>query len=262
MNIKYNRKHNRNRNKMNNRTIISLSVFWILAVVGFALIYHGHNTYQCFQELNCIKDVIKEIKNNTYDQFDVCPAIYVKYGQSIDNLIKLKSYRDNYILAEQEYDKHIWRMNPNQKYWLEILENQSDRQILWVIDDAINGGGLGKSKFCDYMEFKRNAGIFDTTDLNTIGSMYNYQPYVLFDFPRDVKKEEIDYGVIEGLKSGRINQLDHGTGSGYGPGSRKRFIQPRIGCFSNFVPDLSKFSQDRWHILRYNGKGDLIYEKK
>ena len=61
----------------------------------------------------------------------------------------------------------------------------------------------------------------------------------------------MSYDAIESIKSGIIFNSKYETG-------QKMINPPHIIVFSNFLPDVSKLSEDRWNIKLINENKELI----
>jgi len=135
-----------------------------------------------------------------------------------------------------------------------LLMCKSDRFIYWIYEDI---GGVGKSCFIKYMINKYNCllcGGGKKSDV--INIIFNNKSYmkrtgtkiVLFDIPR-CNKGGISYSALEEIKNGIIINTKFETGS---------FIcnSPVVCVFSNVMPDVDKFSIDRWKI--YNIKNNKL----
>jgi len=75
-----------------------------------------------------------------------------------------------------------------------------------------------------------------------IAHAYNYEEIVVFDFSRE-QEERINYQIIEKFKDGRIFSPKYDS-------KCKVFKGARVIVFSNFDPDKSKLSEDRWDVMR------------
>ena len=71
---------------------------------------------------------------------------------------------------------------------------------------------------------------------------------MIFDFSREAEEQHGMYATIENLKNGMIFSGKYGS-------ETKFFNQPLVFVFSNWLPDIEKFSVDRW------GKGPYQLEK-
>lgn len=154
------------------------------------------------------------------------------------------------------YDgKHRWQFNIPKK--IKIIENLNSwqleaeviclmepdgRTINWWYDSK---GGIGKSSFCKYMVVKYNAVVIQGGKLADIMNIiFNTNmdnvTTVIIDIPR-CNKNAVSYASIECILNGMITNTKYETG-------RKIFNPPNMLVFSNFEPDKSQLSEDRWNI--------------
>ncbi len=176
---------------------------------------------------------IKELSLN--EAIDISPDTYVKFHSGFDklnthyiknkNIDQLKDEMENCILKK-------W-----QKVALEKLTGQDDRKITWVVDTV---GNRGKSFLSRYLIAKHNAFYSRNGKNADIIHAYEYQEYIIFDFPRSAE-EYINYGIIEQFKDGILFSPKYNSHTKIKRGAK-------IICFSNFHPDETKFSMDRWDI--------------
>lgn len=144
---------------------------------------------------------------------------------------EIKIIKDNELY---EWEKEI--MNLFQKY-------DEDRIIHWRWDRK---GGTGKTSFAKYMCIKYDAGYVDngkTNDIKYYVATHETNVYI-FDFTRSVENT-IPYSAIESIKNGIFM---------CGKYESKRIVRnsPFIICFSNFAPEITKLSKDRWDIKEIN----------
>lgn len=129
-------------------------------------------------------------------------------------------------------------LNTVQKEILELLDQQNDRQVLWVTD--INGG-KGKTFLSKYMISKFKAQRFTNGRTRDIAFAYQLDnEYVIFDFSRS-NEERINYQIIEDIKNGILFSSKYESKS-------LMFNPPKIVIMANFHPDSSKLSHDRWVV--------------
>lgn len=127
------------------------------------------------------------------------------------------------------------------------LEQQDDRKVLWIVDEK---GGMGKSWLADYLDSKGNCFLIEGGKRQDIAYAYNKQPIVVFDFTRQ-QEEQVNYSTIESFKNGRIFSNKYTS-------SLKRFPKAKVLCLSNFSPDTSKLSNDRWDIMTLPKKNNKV----
>nr|WAE42497.1 MAG: replication associated protein [Cressdnaviricota sp.] len=185
-----------------------------------------------------IKNKIEEIKNDCLDIYD---ETYVKNHRGLDILQNRFKIEKNFNLAKNYFENEFKELNENQKVWEELLLNQNRRQILWIVDYK---GNIGKSFFSDYLLFKLNGKLMMNGPTRDLAFAYNYENIVMFDYVRSMEGT-LNYEIIEMLKNGRLVSNKYES-------CNKIFPPCKIICFSNFMPDLTKLSEDRWQILEYN----------
>lgn len=129
---------------------------------------------------------------------------------------------------------------------LDILKGiPNDRDVHWWYDEA---GGCGKSTFvnwlCDRHDWIMPIDVVKSADVLT---MIDEQcGAYIFDIPRE-QRHNVPYLAMECIKNGRT-----GNGKLMKNVVRKRFNSPHIVVLSNFVPDVSMLSMDRWKIIDIN----------
>lgn len=75
-----------------------------------------------------------------------------------------------------------------------------------------------------------------------IALAYARQDIVIFDFARE-QEERVNYHCIEKFKDGLMWSPKYNS-------KTKIFRPPRVLVFSNFEPDVTKLSADRWDLHR------------
>lgn len=124
-----------------------------------------------------------------------------------------------------------------QKAWT-LLENQTDRQILWIVDEI---GNYGKTEFSNWLMAAKGAVIYEGGRKQDIAYTYSNQGIVVFDYVR-TSDGFINYSVIESFKNGRIFSSKYTS-------SLKIFKPAKVIILANFKPDRSKLSEDRWVVM-------------
>lgn len=117
------------------------------------------------------------------------------------------------------------------------------RSIHWIHEMQ---GGVGKSALCKYLMVKYKALYIDqgkksdivnhvfNTDMDKCGG-------IILDIPRNTQNK-ISYSAVESLLNGMIFNSKYETGS-------KLFNPVNIFVFSNYPPERSMMSADRWRIF-------------
>lgn len=201
---------------------------------------YERGTFECKGQRNDINQVVNDIKSGSFDVFN---PMYLKYHNAIDKLITIHKSDEQGEAAKQDFNDNIKDLTLDQKIWLHLLENQNKRQILWIYDTK---GGHGKSIFAKWLHFNREACILDNAGSGDLAYAYNYEKIVCFDYARDIE-ERLNYSIIEKLKDGVIFSKKFQSKTKY-------FVPPSIICFSNFKPNVSKMSADRWNVLEFNNE--------
>lgn len=120
---------------------------------------------------------------------------------------------------------------------------QNDRQICWIVDEV---GNSGKSYFSDYLTHFYDCFTIDGSHLKTkdFALSYNLEKIVIIDFPRATDEHYVNYDILECLKNGRIWSPKYESCV-----KHFRHKKVQVYCFSNFYPDYSKLSPDRWTMM-------------
>lgn len=148
--------------------------------------------------------------------------------------------------------KTITNLYKWQQQIISILEQDADdRKIYWLVD---RDGNLGKTALCKYIchHYKALYVSGKATDIK-----YGIVKYledednldiVLLDFPRSLE-QYVSFDAIESVKNGIFFSSKYESGM-------CMFNSPHVFCFSNFKPETSALSQDRW-IKCYVEDGEL-----
>lgn len=114
------------------------------------------------------------------------------------------------------------------------------REIYWVIDKK---GGKGKTALTDYLVV--NLAAIPIAPGKVVDMAYlvpsEGAKIFVFDFTREIE-DRVQYGFIENLKNGRIQSTKYMC-------NWKCFPSPHVIVFSNWPPDYSKMSEDRWKVI-------------
>jgi len=162
------------------------------------------------------------------------PESFVRYHGGFAKLLEVTRE------APRLPDPEQWR--PWQTDCLQLLAGEPHpRRIHWFVDPD---GGAGKSFLVRYLATNRGALPLGSGRHDRLLNAWNGESIVTFDFSRDVSSAGPDadrtpYAVIESIKNGVVFSGFFGTGP-------RIFPTPHVLCFSNFFPDESKLSMDRW----------------
>lgn len=164
----------------------------------------------------------------------------------------------DYCMKDGNYWSHgfprpiqvIETLRPWQKDAEALLTASSydDRTVYWYHEEK---GKVGKSAFAKYMVVKHKAlycssGKYADIINLVFNSNMDTCECVIFDIPRH-QGNNVSYAAIESIKNGLICNTKYETGT-------KVFNSPRVIVFSNFEPEKSNLSEDRWAITHIGGE--------
>lgn len=129
-----------------------------------------------------------------------------------------------------------------------------DRAIYWIYDSK---GGKGKSSFQKFLAYHFDILFLNAGDNKNIANMVYMKNMrdckcIFLDICRS-KGNKCPYAVMECIKNGIITNTKFETGN-------KIFNPPHIFITSNFRPDTSALSKDRWNIYKINENMELVKE--
>ena len=131
-----------------------------------------------------------------------------------------------------------------QRRALELLEQQTDRQILFVVDEE---GGKGKTVLASYLSRNLKAyrcGGGKHTDLAYMWSTADRSNgTVAIDLTRTLDAQYYPYHFMEDLKNGFMTSTKYTSKS-------FEFPPQRVIVFTNQYPDKTKLSLDRYQIYK------------
>lgn len=117
-----------------------------------------------------------------------------------------------------------------------IVNSEPDRRTIhWFWD---NLGNVGKSEVATYIT-SNYEGVTVNGKRADIIHGYDNQPVVVFDLARD--EQFVSYAAMEAFKNGRDFSPKYESGFKWWP-------VPHVIVFSNFPPNLTKLSRDRFKI--------------
>lgn len=140
-------------------------------------------------------------------------------------------------LAELEF-------RPWQENLLEMIQEPADkRKIHWYWEPE---GHSGKSTFANYIAVNAGATILKAGKYADMAYIFAQQPtkVVIFDLAR-TSEDFLNgaYSLAEDLKNGRVTSTKYESKTVF-------FPRPHVIFFANFEPDMSKWSHDRYDIVR------------
>ncbi len=179
----------------------------------------------------------------------------IKYGGGyVQNKRKVqecaKDLKQDFMRMLKWEKFHNMDLNEWQReFWQIFYEAQDEdpgnsRWVFWVYSEE---GKVGKSWMANYIKYTQTAFVTENSKTADIKYAYDGEHVVVFDFVRS-SLDHINYEIIEILKNGRFINTKYESRD-------FEFYVPRIVCFANEPPDMTKLSEDRWRIYKIvNGK--------
>jgi len=149
--------------------------------------------------------------------------------------------------CELDYEESPTVLDESELYpWQQELlrlireETPNSRSIYWIYDKI---GNNGKSELCKFLAWNKLSMYIQSgkaSDIKNILMEKKNSRDICIDLSRS-NENFVSYTVMEELKNGYIF-------SGKYEGGFKFITTPNVFVFANFLPDLSKMSEDRWVI--------------
>jgi len=164
----------------------------------------------------------------------------------VANYCAKEDTHDGIFRTEWGFPKAIKLITPDRPYQKKILDiikgEPDDRKVYWFHEFS---GGVGKSSLCKYLCAKHDALYIDEgKKADLINIIFNADMdkhnVIVIDVPRG-NGNGVSYKAIEEIKNGMICNTKYETGM-------KLFNSPHLLIFSNYEPDRSKLSEDRWVV--------------
>lgn len=131
--------------------------------------------------------------------------------------------------------------NEFQKIVLNIIEQPPDDRIINYIYDP--KGGIGKSYLCKYLKCNMGACYLRPAKNQDLAHAYNGETIIVYDIPRNVDVQFINWNVIEQIKDGAVFSGKYDSAIKMRKGGCHLFI------FSNQPYEDGTFSTDRMNII-------------
>lgn len=161
------------------------------------------------------------------------PENYIKYSTGIEKIHDLLANKDELKKEFENIHWHKW-----QKKVIELSKKKPhDRKIVWIVDKK---GGKGKTFLARYLTLE-GAAYFQNAKSADIAYAYNGERVVVFDFTRDLETM-LNYSILESIKNGIMFSRKYVS-------KCKIYNKPHVFVMSNWEPDKSKMSADRWCII-------------
>lgn len=214
-------------------------------IFGYEIGEKGTPHLQGFINLNVKKSMSCLIKTINIKEihFEKCKG---SQGDNEKYCTKDNNYESNYFIKDEELEI----LSPKLfKPWMVDIDKLTDesadkRAVYWFWEPI---GGVGKSSFCKYLCYAKNAIYIDEgKKSDIINIIYNVKSInsksiIVIDIPRN-NGNKVSYKAIEQIKNGMICNTKYETGM-------KLFNSPHVIIFSNMPPDESELSKDRWRIF-------------
>ncbi len=160
-------------------------------------------------------------------------ARYHKWGERLRTEIRTRLAKEELKAEMMKIKLRTWQENCLRK-----LAAQSPRQVLWVLDST---GEKGKTFLAKWLCVMQDAFYIEGGKKADISYAYDFQRTVVFDLCRSTE-EFVNYGTIESFKNGMMFSPKYES-------AVKVFKAAQVIVFSNWAPDQSKLSADRWDIV-------------
>lgn len=191
---------------------------------------------------------IKKINNNIHWEvarnWDACIQYCQKEETRNGNIYRLGIPKPLRILKKED-------LFPFQKNIIKTIDKdlkcEDDRTINWFWEP---NGGIGKTKLAKYICFHYNAIFVSGSEKDIKCAVaahilkHGELDVCIFHFVRTVT-EETAYGAIEAIKDGIFFSGKYESGM-------VNFNPPCVICLSNFEPDITTLTSDRWKIEKLN----------
>ena len=138
--------------------------------------------------------------------------------------------RDAFLPQEVQFQ-------PWQQDALQLLDSQSDRKILFVVDRR---GTCGKTWLAKYICANYHSLYFNTTTMGDVPHLYVDHKVVMFDLSREASRH-IQYETLECLKDGMGSSTEHEC-------KEKIFLPAKVIVMMHRTPDMEALTADRYHI--------------
>lgn len=164
------------------------------------------------------------------------PNGWMRYNKSIEKLRILFDAEKNKTQMESDFKDCVLR--DWQQEVVTLLFLQDDRTVLWVVGSE---GNDGKTWLGKYLVVTKNAFYINGGKNADIAYAYQGQEYVVFDYTRQ-QEGVTNYSIIEMFKNGLIFSPKYES-------MLKSYPAAKVIVFSNWQPDKSQLSEDRWSIF-------------
>lgn len=196
-------------------------------------------------DINKFKEAVKGGLRKPSEIREAFSEVYAKYPRFCKEYVM-----DQFKIEIEYHPLRIWQAELNHMLLLE----PDRRKVIFVVDFV---GDTGKSWFCDYYcSIHDNAQILMPAKLADMIYVLEQHIRVLFlDCPRSLSAEVMEYvyGFIENVKNGRILNTKYES-------CMKRLNKLHVVVLMNETPNMSKLSQDRYHLINLDSSNNRYIE--
>lgn len=166
------------------------------------------------------------------------------FGIFIKHHIAIRKWRSTMLAPDPDEIDVVTQLRQWQTKAVEMIENQNDREILFIVDKT---GNSGKTCLCKWLMRHKGAGCFRGGKHSDIAEAYNYEEIVVFDMARASDQEKWPWQPIESFKDGMIF-------SGKYQSQNKICKNPvKVVVLANVDIDMDRLSEDRYRIIEKIG---------
>jgi len=211
----------------------------------------------------CVQDInVKELCNRIHSYNSVTETIKNEAIELRDVIPLIAIYNNKSRTIDPKLFNHFVKWGQTMRKWqielYSIINSEVDlRKVYWIFDEI---GGQGKSNFCSYVDIVKKkdecltissgGSLRDISDVIRNWMERGASPKIIFiDLPRTFNDDKHNsvYTIIENIKNGRLTCTKY-------KGDTIQFYPPHVMVFSNWMPDVSLLSKDRWVILNLKSK--------
>lgn len=192
-------------------------------------------------DLTRVREAIE--RGESYEE--ICETNFetvAKYPRFIQEQIQMRATRTARNSLREALESSSLR--PWQQALIDVVtEDPHPRKIHWIWDST---GGTGKSWMARYLMCLHNGLILENGKKADLAYIFAQNPtkLVVFDLSR-TQEDHLDhlYGLAESLKNGILTSTKYVSMS-------TCFRTPHVIFFANFSPDMTKWSADRYNVIR------------
>lgn len=198
------------------------------------LTFENQRTFDSVKKLlpTCHLEKVKSLKHC----IEYCSIAQTRSGDTIVHGYNVKPVIKDPITNPYDWQKKILDLTSKEPH---------PRQIIWITDSS---GAKGKTALCKHICLTNNSAIVvggkqgdAKYAIAKMVSENRHPSIVLFNFCR-TQEGYISYEAIEAIKDGIFFSSKYESGMVI-------YNTPHVICMSNWDPDESKLSQDRWNII-------------